>query len=334
MNHPGGSTMRKLAGRIGPGLLLVIIGCHHVPLAEPTFSYYHAPGLDWGKVNRILVLPLDNESTFNQVPEQARRALVAEFQQAGRFEVVPAPPDVWAEVSGQIRCNGNFNEAVMIELARTTRADLIVAGTVSQYSPYRLPRLGLVLQVISPADAVVVASVDGLWDSTHLDIAGRARSYYREMARGGRNAPFPETLALESPQYFQRFVCHEAVAALLTIPKPPPPPVVAVSASAAAGGPGKGGAGPATAPCAKAKPCKTAPCCDVKPTAPKSDAPPRQMPPGEAATREMPKAAAPAASQPTADAPKVDTSGAEPPKADAPKPEPSGPDLTGREPPQ
>ena len=243
--------MRTLATRMGLALLLVV-GCQHTPpYVEPTFSYYHAPGLDWCRVNRVLLLPLDNESTFNQVPEQVRRALAAEMQQAGRFEVVPAPPDVWAELSGQIRCNGRFNEAVMIELARCTRSDLIVLGTVTQYSPYRLPRLGVVLQVISPADGVVVASVDGLWDGTHQDIAGRARAYYREGARGGRAAPFPETLALESPEYFQRFVCHEAVEALLTIPQPPQPPGLA-------GAEGPAGAGAKALGAGK---CQTAPCC-------------------------------------------------------------------------
>jgi nucleotide-binding universal stress UspA family protein len=324
--------MRTLAGRIGPALLLVAVGCHHTPpRVEPTFSYYHAPGLEWEKVSRVLVLPLDNESSFNQVPEQVRRALASEFQQAGRFEVVPAPPDVWAAVSSQVRQNGRFNEAVMIELARAARADLIVVGTVSQYSPYRLPRLGLTLQVVSPADAVVVASVDGLWDSTRLDIAGRARAYYREAAKGGRSAPFPETLALESPQYFQRFVCHEAVAALLAVPRPPPPPVVPVAGVDAGGkGAGKGGAGPVV-PCATAKPCKTAPGCAGSPCAPNAapaapplaGAPPRQMPKAP----DEPKQDAPTVAAPMPDGPKLDV-----PPPDEPKPVAPMPDAPGRGP--
>jgi hypothetical protein len=265
-------------------LLLLAAGCHQPPVVEPPFSYYHAPGLEWCRVNRVLLLPMENESTFNQAPEQVRRALAEELQAAGRFEVVPAPPDVWAELSGQIRCNGRFNEAVMIEMARCTRADLIVMGTISQYSPYRLPRLGLVLQVISPGDAVIVASVDGLWDSTHQDIAARARAYYREGARGGRTAPFPETLALESPQYFQRFVCHEAVASLLAWPPPPPPPPPQgqEGATGAAGAAGKcaGSAGKcATAPCAT---CKSA--TDAGAAKPASPVPPAVAKPGTPAT--------------------------------------------------
>jgi hypothetical protein len=272
----------RMLSRVTGFALLLAAGCHQAPHVEPTYSYYHAPGLDWSRVNRVLVLPFENETTFNQVPEEVRRAFAAELQQVGRFEVMPAPPDVWAELSGQIRCNGRFNEAVMIELARCTRADLIVLGTVSQYSPYRLPRLGLVLQVVSPADAVIVASVDGLWDSTHQDIAGKARAYYREDARGGRAAPFPETLALESPQYFQRFVCHEAVIALLSVPRPPAPP--GQPGADAGSGAIKPAAGCAGAPCAPNKTQPKPDCC--KPDAPKVDAPKPDAP--------MPNAASPA----------------------------------------
>jgi hypothetical protein len=285
-------------------VLLLAAGCHQPPVVEPPFSYYHAPGLEWCRVNRVLLLPLENESTINQAPEQVRRALASELQAAGRFEVVPAPPDVWAELSGQIRCNGRFNEAVLIEMARCTRADLIVLGTISQYSPYRLPRLGLVLQVVSPADAVVVASVDGLWDSTHQDIAARARAYYREGARGGRNAPFPETLALESPQYFQRFVCHEAVAALLAVPPPEPPPGAAEAAGGTAGAAG-GGPGCGVAPCAatKAAPAaRTAKADDAKTGDDKPNVPPPETAKAE---KQMPEG----------------------PKTEMPKPDPSGPDL-------
>lgn len=243
--------------------LLLTAGCHNQPVAEPPCSYYHAPGLDWGRVNRVLLLPFENESPISGAPEDVRRALAAELQIAGRFEVVPAPPDVWARLSGQIRYCGRFNEAVMIELARSARADLIIHCTISQYSPYRLPRLGLVLQVVSPADAVVVASVDGLWDAACQEIAHDARLYYRQAGPAGRKAPFTETLALESPQYFQRYVCHQVVATLLTMPQPPGPP------------PGAGNTGckqsgtSGSKSCATARPgtCAGSPCATDKSTA-------------------------------------------------------------------
>src|SRR5262249_23425758 len=118
-----------------------------------------------------------------------------------------------------VRENGRFNEAVLVQLARCYRADLIVMGTVSQYSPYTLPRVGLVLQVISPGDGVVVASVDGLWDASSPPIACRARDFYRQCT-GKWEEPFTAELVLDSPRLYQRFVSFEAVSVLVNPMRP------------------------------------------------------------------------------------------------------------------
>jgi nucleotide-binding universal stress UspA family protein len=208
--------MSKAALSIASGIALVLLlapGCETFSPEQP-YSHYHSPRLDWAVVNRVLLMPLDNETPVNQAAEEVRQALSAELQSLGQFEVVSAPPDVLARASHLIRDNGRFNEAVLVDLARCTRADLIVLGAISQYHPYRLPRLGLVLQVVSPADGVVVASVDGLWDTTHKAIARQARAYYKEDVHG-RDDSFTDDLALEAPRYFQRYVCHEAVQGLV-----------------------------------------------------------------------------------------------------------------------
>jgi hypothetical protein len=176
-------------------------------------------------VARVLLLPLDNETTFPKASEEVRKALAAELQQMGRFEVVPAPPDVHARLSGEIRYEGRFNEAVMIQLARIFRADVIVLGTLSHYHPYPQPRIGLTLQAVSPGDCKVVASVDGLWDAAQPAVKARARAFYAQ----GRAHPlhpgltdnegFAGDLALASPALFQRFVCNEAASVLV---QPPP----------------------------------------------------------------------------------------------------------------
>src|SRR5207248_10714668 len=102
-------------------------------------------------VGRVLILPLDNETAFPHVTEEVRNALATELQRLGLFEVVPAPVEMPVELSRITREHGRFNEVALVQLARAFRADLIVMGTVTQYNPYAsLPRLGLVLQVVSP----------------------------------------------------------------------------------------------------------------------------------------------------------------------------------------
>jgi hypothetical protein len=197
------------------------------PPPEPaTFSQYHLDGWSWGHVDRVLVLPFLNESEYTRAGDEVRISLATELQREGRFEVIGAPADDRAVLAVQIHRGGRFDEAAMLDLAHTTKADVVVHGIITQYSPYPRPRIGLVIQAIGPQQAKVVASVDGLWDTTDPPVAERCRAYYRQCAREPR--PFVRNnkvvsaddglaveLALESPALFQRWVCHEIVLSLL-----------------------------------------------------------------------------------------------------------------------
>ncbi len=70
----------------------------------------------------------------------------------------------------------------MIELAQCFNVDLIVHASITHYMPYQRPRLGLVVQAVSPVEAKVVASVDGLWDTTDIGLTQRIRTYYSTRA--------------------------------------------------------------------------------------------------------------------------------------------------------
>lgn len=192
---------------------------------EPTASQYHADTFSWAAVSRVLVLPVLNESAHTRAGDEVGRALSIELQQLGRFEVVAPPAGHDARLAAQVHRGGRFDEAVMLDLAHAARADVILHGTVTTYSPYPRPRLGLVLQAVSPAEGKVVASVDGLWDATQRPVEVRAKLYYHQLP--GRhpwvannviapNDGYADELALDSPMLFQRFVCHEAVATLVT----------------------------------------------------------------------------------------------------------------------
>jgi hypothetical protein len=212
-----------------------LAGCSHLgparvvppPGCDPTYSQYHLDTFHWADVSRVLVLPFANEAG-GLVDEEINAALRAELQQLGRFEVIPAAPDEMAAFSTQIRQGGRFREDAMLRLGRAYNADVIVHGTVSEYSPYPRPRIGIVLQAVAPSEAKVIASVDGLWDANHLPIAKRAQNYY--MQRKKQRGPYEEAnwiwpddghadeLALLSPRLYQRWVCSELAAILVQDP--------------------------------------------------------------------------------------------------------------------
>ncbi|HZU35598.1 MAG TPA: hypothetical protein VFA18_06815, partial [Gemmataceae bacterium] len=221
-----------------------------------------------------------------RVAEEMGNALATELQQLGRFEVVQAPPDIHARLSHHIREHGQFNEAVMIELARCFRSDVIVLGAVTQYSPYRLPRLGLTLQAVSPGDCAVVASVDGVWDTTQQSVADRARAFYafgkrHSLRAQNKDQPFADELALEAPRLFQRFVANEAADVLVNgLPPPPLPGPQGPGGPPPVPPPGQGAAGTQAGQQGKAKTSACPPSAKTPPCPPSAQ--PGPAPTGEA----------------------------------------------------
>jgi hypothetical protein len=181
--------------------------------APPSCAAYHAPGFDVNSLCRVLLVPFANESCFPCAAEEIRNALAAELQCLGRFEVVVPPPCPDLSPFQLVHAQGHFDEELCIQAARLYKADAILTGAVTQYRPYPPPHIGLTLQLLRPAEGVVIASVDGLWDARHKELADATREYYREAHLF--QPPLNSDLALASPQLFQRFVCHDVVEALM-----------------------------------------------------------------------------------------------------------------------
>lgn len=198
-----------------------------IPVAAPTYSQYHLSGWDAASLTRIVVLPVHNESQYTRAGDEFRAALIAELQRLGRFEVIAAPEEV-AALAREYRQAGRFDEGVLVDIARCAKADAIVYATITHYSPYPRPALGTVVQLIGPNQGKVMASVDGLWDTTDGMVAERVRTFYRQCPRPqpprirnhviASDDGFASELALDSPALFQRFVSMEIAATLLGLP--------------------------------------------------------------------------------------------------------------------
>ena len=107
------------------------------------------------------------------------------MQELGQFEVVSAPEDDQALLTRPVHRGGRFDEAVMLELGRAARADVIIAGTVTHYSAYHTrQRSGWSSRPSARARmSRWWRSVDRLWDTTDGNVAERCRAYYRQSKR-------------------------------------------------------------------------------------------------------------------------------------------------------
>lgn len=192
----------------------------------PPFSIYHAPSFDPNALQRVLLMPLANESPFPCAADDIRDALAAELQCIGPFEVVVAPITPETCHAKLVHLSGRFDEAAIAHLARTFKADAILVGAVTHFHPYPPPYIGLTVQLISPTSAVVIASVAGLWDGRDNHLAKEARVYYRKTNHPLLQPGQASEVGVTSPRLFQRLVCNQVAHALVE-----PEPILAATPS-------------------------------------------------------------------------------------------------------
>src|SRR5262249_47954135 len=89
--------------------------------------------------------------------------------------------------------------------------------------PYAPPRIGLSLRLLSPAESIVVASVDGLWDARQRTTAEQARQYQQYVLAS--QFLWEKDAVLVAPNLYRQFVARHAVHALTmrNLPLAPPP---------------------------------------------------------------------------------------------------------------
>ena len=217
----GAKARVKVGGKYSLFLLASVVlnllpGCaqrSEQSVKVPLFNQFVTDNLDWGEVQRVLIMPLGNQTAHAGVDEAVQSALATEFQRVGRFEVIVGRPTETARLAEDVFSDGTFDERQLLTLANQYHVQAILLGRVTQFHPYAPPRLGLSLMLISPGQAVVIAAVDGVWDAREQATADRAREYYAQTLN------FPDTLlatdlVLESPDVFRRYVSHSVAQSL------------------------------------------------------------------------------------------------------------------------
>jgi hypothetical protein len=197
-------------------------GCAHKhaammsPARPAPYQQFISPTFDWSSVQRVVLMPLANQTAYPKVTQELQANLAAELQRAGRFDIVVATRDDPGARAQDVFTRGHFDELELLRVAREYQAQAVLFANVTQYHPYSPPRVGLSLLLVSPAEGVAIASSDGLWDARETETAAQAQTFYKQTLN------WPQSLlgsnrAMESPDVYQRFVCQQ-VASSLTPP--------------------------------------------------------------------------------------------------------------------
>lgn len=205
-------------------ILALLLGCAHDRPAESLsaaapFQQYLDPRVDWSSIQRVVLMPMSNQTAYPKVSEEMQTNLAAELQRAGRFDIVVATREDSGARARDIFTNGQFDEVELLRVAREYQAQAVLFGQVTQYHPYNPPRIGLSLLMVHPGEGVVIATSDGLWDARESGTATQAKQLY------GQSLSWPQNMlssdrVLESPDVYQRFVSQQVASSLM----PPGPP--------------------------------------------------------------------------------------------------------------
>ena len=83
-------------------------GCVHPKCPVETVNHVVAPyeqfvakNIDWSSIKRVVLMPLANQTAFPTANPELQANLAAEFQRAGRFEIVVASLDDHGSASAQ-----------------------------------------------------------------------------------------------------------------------------------------------------------------------------------------------------------------------------------------
>ncbi len=195
-------------------------GCLHTKASLPAFTHVVAPyqrfvaqNFDWSSVQRVVVMPLGNQTAYPRVGQELQANLAAELQRAGRFDIVVATRDDPGARSQDVFRSGEFNEIELLRIAREYQAQAVLFANVTQYHPYAPPRIGVSLLLVSPAEGIVIASTDGLWDAREASTSAQAQVHFKQTQSWPQSLMGSERV-LESPDVFQRFVCEQIAVSL------------------------------------------------------------------------------------------------------------------------
>lgn len=142
---------------------LVLPGCSG-NLATTEFTN---PRFDFGFIERMAVLPLEDLADDRQAGVRATRILITELLASGAVEVVE-PGEVQAVVDRVVRGRGGPSKSEVIELGRQLGVQAVMVGSVTQSE---VLRSGAVSVPVVTLDLHLLETETGaaVWAATHTE---------------------------------------------------------------------------------------------------------------------------------------------------------------------
>lgn len=205
-------------------LLLPILssGCGIYMLPAPTADYYYLnPDKDLSTIGRVVIVEMDNNSSYPAIGADVTKALFEALQKKQVFglTVVRQSDPAWrnlqldTEPGSQIQNSAlGVPSAYTLEqlsaIRKTLKCDAILIGTITAYQPYPHLGIGLRLKLVDLKDGQLLWALEQIWDSADKTTENRAKIHFGRKIRLG-SAPLSEQLVTVSSLKFIKFVAYE-----------------------------------------------------------------------------------------------------------------------------
>jgi hypothetical protein len=207
---PSSSVSKSLLVYLGIlSWVLLSASCRtHTPAGPAASYYYNNPAKDWATVGRVVLVELDNDSTYPNISVDVTEALFKELQKKQLFGVKVARQTDPEWRSLQSDADGPYTLEQLDAMRKGLGSKAILVGRVTSYRPYPHMTIGLRLRLVDLTDGQLLWALEQIWDAADKATEKRIRDYFQARIRTGF-APLRERLAAVSSVEFIKFVSYE-----------------------------------------------------------------------------------------------------------------------------
>ena len=195
-------------------LPVILSGCSISKSVHPeTGHYYLNPRTNFANISRVVMFELDDQTNVADISSILTRSISDALSKKHLFSLktLYRSDPTWRRLDLDNAASYSIEE---LELIRDQlKADAVIFGTVTRYSPYPHLATGLHLKMVDLRNGQVIWGIEQIWDSTDKSVERRMRRYFKVHMRSGYE-PIDWQLFVSSPRAFNKYVAFEAVFAL------------------------------------------------------------------------------------------------------------------------
>jgi len=179
---------------------------------EPNY-YYLNPQKKLDSIGRVVIVELENTSSYTQVSTDMTETLYQALQKKQVFglTVVHKHDPLWRSL--RLEESSTYNLEQIFAIQETLKCDGLLMGTITEFRPYPHMAIGLRLKLLDLTDGQIIWALEQVWDSSDKTIEKRIANYFKSKKRSNLS-PLYEQLASVSPLEFIKFVSYEVAETL------------------------------------------------------------------------------------------------------------------------